>query len=149
MRFGFTGSQSGFPEEKILEVLKSLDLKKGDVVFTGGCIGVDSQIAQLVNKHFPEVKQVIVVPYVQHLPKYNQNKLDKKAMSLGIVFQLPFKEEYNSHPFLCYRDRNQKIVDFSDQIIAFKKGNKPRSGTQMTINMAKKAEKLHSIHRED
>ena len=144
MRWGFTGSQQGFPEEIILNELKELDLKEGDVVFTGGCIGVDSQIAHLIAKHFPKVKQVIVSPHFDHLPQYNQAKLNKKTFKLGIVFQLPYKEEYEKHPFLCYKDRNQKLVELSDKIIGLKK-NKFRSGTQMTVDFAKKANKLHKV----
>ena len=145
MRWGFTGSQQGFPENVLLEELALLNLQKGDVVFTGGCVGVDSQVAHLVAKHYPEVKQVIVAPHIAHLPKYNQNKLDKKTFKLGIVFQLPMQDSYKEHPLLCYKDRNEKLVHLSDKMLAFKRGSKPRSGTQMTINMAFKVGKLHKL----
>ena len=145
MKYGFTGSQDGFPEQTILQELHKLNLKEGDFVITGGCVGVDSQIAEIVHNHFPFVKQIVIAPYVEHLPSYNQKKLNKKVFSYGRVYVLPYKEEYTKNPFLCYRDRNIKIVECSDKVIGFKKGNKLRSGTQMTINLAQKANKLHRV----
>ena len=98
MIWTFTGSQKGFPEETILEELKRLNLKKGDVVITGACVGIDAQIAHMVAKHYPEVQQIIIVPYVKHLPKKNQDKVDKSVFTLGKVFFMSWKDIYEKHP---------------------------------------------------
>jgi len=48
-------------------------------------------------------------------------------------------------PTTNYRDRNEWIVKESDKMVAFWTGKKIFSGTYMTINIAKRANKLNTV----
>ena len=120
--YGFTGSQKGADVKVISDTLKSLKLKKGDIVVTGACIGVDAQVSNLTKIHFPYVRQVIIVPY-------NKSKVDENVFKNGKVIYMSEGTDY--------RDRNEVIVEMSDKMIAFWTGEEI-SGTYMTMNIAKK-----------
>lgn len=123
VKYGFTGSQYGTTENIIKTTINGLNLKDTDSVITGACIGVDSQISHYVKQHYPNVHQIIIVPW-------NLKKVDKTVYNNGeVIFMLPDT---------TYRDRNIAIVEHSDILIALWNGRKAYSGTFMTINIARK-----------
>ena len=122
MRYGFTGSQNGTDSTLILSTLNTLNLTENDMIVTGACIGIDSQVSHIAKKHFPFVKQQIFVPN-------DKKKVDKSVYSNGNVIFMPKHTDY--------RYRNERIVFNSDILIAFWTGKKAYSGTYMTINIAK------------
>lgn len=132
MKWGFTGTQKGISEKKILKVLRTLDLKENDWVVTGACIGVDSQIAHLVAEYYPDVRQIIIVPA-------DRKKVDKTVFPLA-------KRLIKMGKGSSYRDRNKRLVEESDKVIAFWIGVK-RSGAYMTIRIADREGKLHRVYK--
>lgn len=129
-KWGFTGSQAGADEDIILDTLFSLPLEDEDWVVTGACIGIDSQVFHLVKDYFPKVHQLVVFPS-------NMNRVDHTI------------EQYISEAIYMiegtdYRDRNERLVAESDKMVAFWKGSQ-RSGTYMTMNIARRVSKLHKI----
>lgn len=130
MKWGFTGSQSGCDDEIIIKVLAELPLEIDDIVVTGGCIGIDAQVFYIVTELYPLVRQLVVFPgYL-------------KKVDGGIIAQA--KEAIYMPKESNYRDRNERLVTESDKMTAFWTG-KQRSGTYMTINIARRANKLHRI----
>ncbi len=127
MKYGFTGSQKGTDDKTVLKVLKSLKLTKDDTVVTGACIGIDAQVALLVAKHYPKVKQLIIVPG-------NKSKVDNNVLKIKNAKYIFMSKN------TTYRMRNERLVEESDRFIAFWTGIQ-RSGTFMTMNIAKKAGK--------
>ena len=77
---------------------------------------------------YPNVRQTIVVPS-------NKKLVNNKVLSIknATVIYMPDGSSY--------RDRNKKIVELSEYVEAFWNGAKFRSGTFMTINIAKRAGK--------
>jgi len=133
MRWGFTGAKKGTTEMIILRLLRSLKLTPNDVVITGACIGIDAQVAIMVNKHYPKVPQLIVVPA-------NVSRVDTRVYDLAPNVTLDYMPEGSS-----YRDRNKRLVDECDNMVAFWSGSKIHSGTYMTMNEATRVKKLHSV----
>lgn len=131
MRWGFTGSQKGTRDNTILKILSGLNLTKDDWVITGACIGIDTQVACLVAAEFPFVKQLIIYPY------------DRTKVSDDL--DLIADEWINMPEGSNYRDRNERLVKESDLMVAFWTGKKAYSGTFMTINIAKRANKLNRV----
>lgn len=71
------------------------------------------------------------------------------AIDIGAEIHIIHPDIYKPIP-QRYFDRNQEIVSQSDKIIAFNKDNNPRTGTQNTINHAKKmGKKVIIIDKED
>lgn len=128
--YGFTGTRKYVSDKIILELLASLNLSEKDMIITGGCIGLDSSLSHLTKVHYPLVKQIIVMPT-------NKSQVDLSVINNGEVIKIPAG--------LSYRDRNEKIVELSEKVIAFWTGQKTYSGTYMTINIAKKEGKLFKI----
>jgi hypothetical protein len=123
--------QDGARPKTIYRVLKNkLKLKSGDQVVTGACIGVDAQVAMIVKKYFPNVYQVVVVPA-------NRLKIDQRVFDCA-------NEVYEMPKGTSYRDRNEVLVRLSHYMVAFWKGRN-RGGTFMTMNIAKKQNKLYHI----
>ena len=139
MKWGFTGSQRGTSDKVILKLLKSLKLTSKDTLVTGACIGLDAQIAILAAKHYPKVPQLIIYPG----PKY---KVDKRLSHLKMNFGAENVKYIFMKVNTTYRMRNERLVEESDKIIAFWTGVK-RSGTYMTMNIAKKVNKLEKVVR--
>jgi len=131
-RYGFTGSQLGFRISIISKLISSLNLTDDDVIITGACIGIDSQVSHYIKKHYPNVQQLIIVPS-------NLSRVDKSVFINGKVRFMPVNTGY--------RKRNEAIVDESDKVIAFWSGKKIYSGTYMTMNIAKKQNKLYEVVR--
>lgn len=128
LRLGFTGSRLLTPRQESF-VAQRLDrlCTEATHVITGACVGVDSFIARYVDANFPDILNVIVVPSRQDRVCHEVLKLTR-AMRLHMPYGT------------SYRDRNEKIVDLSDEVHAFYCSQS--RGTFMTIAIAKKAQKI-------
>ena len=129
MIVSFTGSQVLLEQDKklILAVIQALD--KQTTFVTGGCIGADYLIAQMICELFPANKHIIVLPS-------NRNKVPADIYEYSNdIIEMPINS--------TYRDRNMAMVNNSDRLIAFWTGKKMGSGTFMTMNIANKQKKLN------
>lgn len=132
MRWGFTGSQKGCDTETLVKALDPLLFKPDDWLVTGGCIGVDAQVYHLCRGRFPDVQQLVIFPW-------NQSKCDTSiAVTAEDIIFMPEGSDY--------RMRNERLVEESDRVIAFWTGQE-RSGTYMTMNIARRAGKLWKVVR--
>jgi len=138
-KWGFTGSQIGASEELILKTLMDLPLEDNDLVITGACVGVDSQVFHLVRKHYPMIRHLIVWPS-------NRSKTDLTIWDECFLKDPKKIDHFKMRSNTTYRDRNDQIVLQSNKIIAFWTGSRT-SGTYMTMNIAKRASKLHKVVR--
>jgi len=131
---GFTGSShlglQPTQDRLILNLYRLAEEVKPSRVVTGACVGVDTFVYEFFNKFYPDIPQTVVFP------------ADRKAVGLtedGVraaghtVVVMP--------DGTSYRQRNKKIVELSDKLAAFWTGQ-TRSGTFMTMNIARKAGKL-------
>jgi hypothetical protein len=138
MYVGFTGSRKITEAQRKL-VIKRLEEIKPTVThyITGACTGVDAEVALWAYEQHPEANQIIVVPN-------RRLHVDDRVMHFHtdnvMYIEMP------RHP-TSYRDRNERIVDLSERVEAFWDGRTYKSGTYMTINIAKKDKKLHNITR--
>jgi hypothetical protein len=127
---GFTATRhlNNGRRETIEKTIKKLN---ADVFVHGACVGGDAYIAQMVKKHHPEAIIRAIVPA-------NQSQVDQESIKISheIIRMLPGSS---------YRDRNESIVKNSDEMYAFWTGVQAGSGTYMTINIAKRADKLKEI----
>jgi hypothetical protein len=132
MKIGFTGSRKGTELSKVKEVLDSLNLTKNDTIITGACIGIDTLVSTLTRPY--KCNQIIIVP--------------ANRSNVNFAFLATLYPEKNTIIYMdagtSYRDRNEKIVETSELLIAFWDGNR-RSGTYMTMNLARRANKLIRI----
>lgn len=123
MILGFTGTREGMTDVQREGVAEFLRVNQPDVVHHGDCVGADSQFhdSALLLKQPPRIES-----HPCDLIKYRANR---KA---DVV-----------HPVKPPKDRNQDIVDASDQLLAAPRtmSPEPRSGTWQTIRMALKARK--------
>lgn len=132
---GFTGTQDLRPSE--IPMLQTvLDaLPEEDTLVTGACVGVDAQIARLGTAMGWTVYTIVPA---------NRSKVDP-------FWRLHCQACEEMPMFTSYRDRNQRIVDLSDHLIAFPAypedhARSTRSGTWMTIRMAQRAGIPVTIH---
>lgn len=144
----FTGHRN-LPKGDTLDKLKvnienelNIAINDGYNTFLNGmCQGFDLLVLEiLVNKILPNnqnIKIVAVVPYKDQSLSFDvktqvfYNYLINKSTDIVIL-----SEKYSKN---CYRKRNEYLVENSSKIIAFYNGSK-RSGTQMTLNLARKNE---------
>ena len=126
--------------EKILkaEIVKLIRLGVSEF-YVGGQTGIDTLAALLVmniKEEFGTTANLnLVMPYkgmensFTVLQKENYEWIKQSARTVTYL-----NEKYTPE---CYRQRNRYMIDKSDYLIAVSTGDE-RSGTQMTINMAKK-----------
>jgi hypothetical protein len=136
MIVGFTGTQALLPSEiPILERVIDEEVTDEDTMVTGACIGVDERLAVLGMARGHTVYTIVPA---------NRSKVDPFwRMHCVACEEMPM--------FTSYRDRNQRIVDMSDRLIAFPAyaENHPkslRSGTWMTVRIAQRAGIPVAIH---
>lgn len=129
MIIGFTASRELTKAQKIF-VMDTVKNLTADGFVTGGCVGGDTIIANAIKKYHSRVNHKIIIPsnriqvdnfvHLTACPKHN-------------LIYMPDDTDY--------RDRNERIVEESDRMIAFWTGYR-RSGTFMTINISKRANKI-------
>lgn len=135
------GNQSfeGYKQLKSLVDLHVCDaINEGySVFYTGMARGVDLLAALTVlsfRKKYRHIKLICVLPYRHQGDKY----IKKDAYDYGFITYkadevICLQEDYSRD---CMRKRNQYMVDHSDKLLAVVRNYK--SGTGMTINMAKR-----------
>ena len=137
---GFTGSRFILQQTQRQLVDSRLDELVIDGMtnaVTGACIGVDQYIAEYLLSEHPDIRQTIIVP--GNTDRVSDLFLDRMRQHPHIfIWHMP--------PDSSYRDRNERLVSLSDRVEAFWNGCK-RSGTFMTMNIARKAGKLLKVTR--
>lgn len=131
MKYGFTGSRYVTPLHfaAMDEVLTAhLD---GSEYTTGGAVGVDTYVLRKMKAWLPQAFHRVCLP--EHGPDWDNPYLDLADE----VIRVP---NTTNHP---WRSRNAAILDHSDVLLAFplhneEHGQSKRSGTWMTIRMARK-----------
>lgn len=125
----FTGSRTiTAADEKVIAARLQEVFQFADRIVTGACRGVDSFIARYTDERCPDVRNIIVVPW-------RRDVVCEEVMKLSAPMFIYMAEGTS------YRQRNETMVDISDEVEAFWKGDK-RSGTFMTINIAKRKRKI-------
>lgn len=108
---------------------------------TGACVGVDECIARSVAKHHPTAVNTIIVPADRS--RVSEDFLTDMHDAGANIIYMPVGT--------TYRDRNQRIVDWSELLIGLP--DKPehdyrsrRSGTWQTIRLAWESNKPTHIY---
>ncbi len=127
----FTGTSNADMNKHRLIVRDTVSKLKGfDEYVTGAAHGIDTLAAQEAYEYFPEANHRIVVPQGFH--NHIHVQLAMVAKNIEIEF-MPLGTGY--------RERNQRMIDLCDHLVAFdidiKKEKFRGSGTWMTIRMAK------------
>jgi hypothetical protein len=126
-RYGFTGSRYVAPEHHSFIDLVLENYLDGSEYTTGAQAGIDTFVLRRLAPKLSEAHHRVIVPSAPHLERY-------LAMADEVIYLPPSREPY--------RDRNEKILEYTDVLIALPlhpEEEQPRSGTWMTIRMAKKA----------
>lgn len=113
-------------------------LKDGYTVFYSGMArGIDLWAAKFIieqRRTHPEIQLICVIPYKkQNLSFRGMDKWDYSFVLSQADEVVCLSEEYTRN---CLRKRNEYMVAHSDKLIAVM--SNPRSGTGMTVNMARK-----------
>lgn len=127
-KVGFTGSRSLTEKDRWILEPAIEAIPDRVVIVTGACVGVDAQIARIATEHRK---------YVHTIVPADRTRVDPFFVDYCVSYE---EMPPSSEP---YRDRNQRIVDYSNVLIAFPayKEEHPksrRSGTWMTVRMARK-----------
>jgi len=130
IKYGFTGTQR-FDESNarhvgvVTTLLQRLKIKQATEFTTGACVGIDDFVYRKCYELYPEAWHRVIVPA-------NRSKvvIPEPAPNVEIIYM----PEGSS-----YRDRNKRILDFTDflYVIPFDKLEVMYSGTWMTHNIAK------------
>ena len=148
IKVAITGNRYPLPTDQriIQNIMKKLVLNKkvSEIIF-GGAIGVDS-IALIYALQFRAQaatklpKLTVIVPDEVS----NQPKSTREVTALANQIIELKNEITDTDGYKAYRVRNEEMVKRADRIVAFWNGV-PRSGTFMTINLAKKYKKAYEI----
>ena len=131
MRFGITATRAlnDVGRSNIVTLLSLLDPER-DSLILGGCTGGDAFAGSVALTMGLKAHVVLLANARQVDPEWNA-----------------YATTWEVQP--TPRLRNEKIVDLSDQVWAFPnhatQKEDPRSGTWMTINIAKRSDKLASV----
>jgi hypothetical protein len=126
MKIGFTGTREGMTTEQIVKFVVCITEFEPTTFRHGCCVGADEQAAVAVRQIRGESCQIIGHP--APLGRFVSDKAERQCDDV-----LP------DEPPL---DRNHRIVDMSDFLIACPKGpEEQRSGTWATIRFARKVGK--------
>lgn len=133
IRYGFTGSRDLDENgEKIVTSVLAL-LAGGEVYTTGACVGVDAFIGLSLWLAEPNATHRVVVPADRS--RVNYWWCHRAIADSVLVEEMPTGT--------TYKDRNQRIVDRSDVVVAFPAHAEDdprsrRSGTWQTVRMARR-----------
>jgi len=109
-----------------------------NILCFGGAEGVDTDMlcycGRLKNHLLPRTLKVILPDTIEQVTEFARDSIEKYADEvIELGNKITRDDGYNS-----YRLRNTELVLDADILWAFpKKGNYPRSGTWMTVNIAK------------
>lgn len=129
---GFTGTRRVRPgdEAVLARIVGALGAVR---VVTGGCVGVDAVVAALAHQRGLHVHTVLPANRAQVDPRWREHCRTYEKMPDGTD----------------YRGRNERLVRLSDRLVAVLDrpyGRNVRSGTEMTINIARRSGKRVDIH---
>jgi len=122
MIVGITGTRKQPSSSQLFQLEEELTLRNHGVLLHGDCVGVDA-----LAHDFARTEGYIIEVYPPDVDTY-------RAWRQGDTV-------YTPRP---YRDRNQIIVDRCELLVAVPEGlesQHPRSGTWMTVRMARRAGK--------
>lgn len=142
MRIAFTGTRKLQPGDaaKIAAVIEALP--QDAELITGACVGVDAHIARVGHALYRQVHTVVPSNGSQVDPAWMHYCTSATVLGPGAP-----------EP---YRERNEYMVERCDRLIAFpdreeSHGSQRRSGTWMTVRIARAAQKpveIHILHAE-
>jgi hypothetical protein len=127
----FSGSRDRLSQSEEflwLDFLQGLGGWKGFV--TGGCVGFDDYVGRTLVEIFPTHQHVVYVPADR----------TRVAAWWRDPAKAPFVEVREMLPGTTFEDRNRAMVDHAAALVVKPKGPEasyPRSGTWMTINIAR------------
>jgi len=143
MRFGYTATRQYRPMEHdaiVAEHLgQSLIAEDEDATFvTGGCRGGDRAVGTIAVVMYPDARHEVVLPADRSQVDPWWAEPEYLTANIAIV-ECPAGTDF--------RYRNTRIVDLSDKVTALPYGRleRPRSGTWMTANIARRAGKLWQV----
>lgn len=131
--YGFTGSRYlDLTHHALLDEVLTAHLD-GDVYITGGAVGVDTYVLRKMAAWLPEATHRVYLP--EHGPDWDNSFLE-------LADEVTRVPDTMRHP---HRSRNAAIVADADVLLAFplhaeSHGQSRRSGTWMTVNLARKAD---------
>lgn len=135
MRLGFTGTRhlDDSVTGKVLAFVDELAAQY-DEFTTGACVGFDFVVATHLLKTRPEARHRLVVP--QNRSQVELDIVHEFISHTGGFATIELMPEGSD-----YRDRNLRIIEHSDAIVAVAQhpedaGKSKRSGTWMTVRMA-------------
>jgi len=131
---GFTGSRFT-PDARTVDRLYGHLDRLGEYAHgfvTGACRGLDTIVGEYCAEKFPGRHHLVIVPA-------NESFTDRWWLPFGHAVQV-----IHMPPGSTYKDRNQSIVDNSNQLVGFPIGaeddpRQRRSGTWQTIRMGRRA----------
>lgn len=149
-RLSFTGNRHAPKTTELMWRLHQnieLYIEKGVTEFSCGCCyGSDFYFMSSINKHkekYPNIKLIGYIPHLNQSEKWSQeNKLeyDRLIKTCDKIIQVS-NEPYTNQ---CMLFRNLRLVENCDYLLALFDGNS-KSGTQQTINLAIKNDKVKEI----
>lgn len=137
-RYGFSGSRS-IPAGRESIIDGVLAILHGAEFTTGACMGVDAYVGMKLWRDHPEALHRIVVPADRSRVEYwwTHRAIRDAGPQSGVLLE-------EMMPGMSYADRNQRIVQHSDVLVAFPAHpetdpRSKRSGTWQTVRMARRA----------
>lgn len=110
-----------------------------DTFLFGGCYGFDLLAASVVlslRQNHPHIKLHAAIPYEEQPLCWTELQRESYFHIMAQCEQVVILQPHFDR--LCYKKRNQYMVDHSNRVIVYQTKN-PRSGTAQTVGMAQKA----------
>jgi uncharacterized phage-like protein YoqJ len=127
-------------EDLLTQVIDDCILKGVVDFYVGGQNGIDTLAGLLVlwikDLTRANINLHLVLPYKDFDATFTP--LQRDDFEWIKKYAASVKYIHDNYTKSCFRDRNQYMIDKSDYLIAVCKKGHARSGTRMTINMAKK-----------
>ena len=112
--------------------------------YTGGALGVDLWAGEILVRlkeqpEFAEIELMIALPFEGYNVEWDKHSRSRMDFLIKHSQETVVVGERGQPPTACYRKRNEYMVNRSQYLIAvFDQEKNRRSGTQQTVNFAKK-----------